>query len=84
MEDYTSKSEEYDFVSLKEDRGFKKDLVKFFSGGRYQMSADEMKEKGFDGLTKDFVEHMRGQSWNEVTAAKDYNYVTNKDLDDSG
>ena len=84
MEDYTSKSEEYDFVSLKDDRGFKKDLVKFFSGGRYQMSADEMKEKGFDGLTKDFVEHMRGQSWNEVTAAKDYNYVTNKDLDDSG
>lgn len=82
--DYTSRAEETDFISLAEDDEFKKDLVRFFSGGRYQMSPDEMRKKGFEGLTKDFIEHMRGQSWNEVTAMKDYNYVLNKDMNDQG
>ena len=82
--DYTSKAEETDFISLVEDDEFKKDLVRFFSGGRYKMTPDEMRKKGFEGLTKDFIEHMRGQSWNEVTAMKDYNYVNNKDMDERG
>ena len=84
MVDYSNRTEDYDFLSLQEDEDFQLDLVKFFSGGRYKMSSGEMRERGIEGLSKDFVEHMRGQSWNEVTAAKDLNYVLNKDYDEKG
>lgn len=73
-----------DFTSLVEDDEFKADLVKFFSGGRYKYTKEQMREKGFDGLAKDFVEHMRFQDWNEVTAVKDLNYVKNKDMGEGG
>jgi len=79
MVDYTQRAEETDFVSLVEDDEFKADLVKFFSGGRYKYSKEEMLDKGFDGLAKDFITHMRYQSWNEVEAVRDLNYVKNKD-----
>lgn len=84
MVDYTQKSEETDFVSLVEDDEFKADLVKFFSGGRYQYSREEMLERGFEGLAKDFVTHMRYQSWNEVEAVRDLSYVRNKDYNPAG
>ena len=79
MVSYIDNSAETDFVDLVEDVEFKKDLIRFFSGGRYSYTPEEMRKKGFDGLTSDFVEHMRGQSWNEVTAVKDLNYANNKD-----
>ena len=79
MASYIDNSADTDFVDLVEDAEFKKDLVRFFSGGRYRYSSEDMQKKGFDGLTSDFVEHMRGQAWNEVTAVKDLNYANNKD-----
>jgi len=82
--DYIKKASETKFVDLAEDIEFKKDLVRFFTGGRYKYSREEMEERGFEALTKDFVEHMRGQSWNEVTAIRDLNYVRNKDMSQSG
>jgi len=84
MVDYINKAPDTDFVNLTEDDDFKRDLVRFFSGGRYKYTKDEMREIGFDGLTKEFVEHMRAQSWNEVTAVKDLNYVKNKDFSQRG
>lgn len=84
MVDYTQKAEETDFVSLIEDDDFKADLVKFFSGGRYKYSREEMQKRGFEGLAKDFVTHMRYQSWNEVEAVRDLAYVKNKDYNPVG
>ena len=84
MVDYTEKAEESDFTSLIDDADFKADLVKFFSGGRYKYSKEDMLERGFDGLAKDFVTHMRYQSWNEVEAVRDLNYVKNKDNNELG
>jgi len=73
-----------DFMDYVDNEDFQADLVRFFSGGRYKYTVDQMKEKGFEGLAKDFVEHMRFQGWNEVTAARDLNYVRNKDMDERG
>ena len=73
-----------DFMDYVDNEDFQADLVRFFSGGRYKYTVDQMKEKGFDGLAKDFVEHMRFQGWNEVTAVRDLNYVRNKDMDERG
>ena len=84
MADYIKKAPDSKFVDLVDDIEFKKDLVRFFSGGRYMYSKEEMKERGYEGLTADFVEHMRGQSWNEVTALRDLSYVRNKDMDERG
>lgn len=84
MVEYINKAPDTDFVNLVEDDDFKRDLVRFFSGGRYKYTKDEMREIGFDGLTKEFVEHMRAQSWNEVTAVRDLNYVKNKDFSQTG
>ena len=84
MADYIKKSSDTKFVDLAEDVEFKKDLIRFFTGGRYNYTREEMEERGFEALTKDFVEHMRGQSWNEVTAIRDLSYVRNKDMSQSG
>ena len=84
MAGYIDKAPDTNFVDLVEDDDFKRDLVRFFSGGRYKYTKDEMRKIGFEGLTKEFVEHMRAQSWNEVTAVKDLNYVKNKDFSQKG
>lgn len=86
MAEYLKKAgtEDTDFLSLAEDKDFQADLVRFFSGGRYKYSKEQMKEKGFDGLAKEFVTHMRWQDWNEIEAVRDYNYVQNKDLPEAG
>ena len=84
MSTYAERAEETSFTSLIEDDEFKADLVKFFTGGRYQYSREDLLERGFDGLAKDFVEHMRYQSWNEVEAVRDLTYVNNKDYDVRG
>lgn len=84
MAGYIDKAPDTNFVDLVEDDDFKRDLVRFFSGGRYKYTKDQMREIGFEGLTKEFVEHMRAQSWNEVTAVKDLNYVKNKDFSQKG
>ena len=84
MSDYVQKAPDSSFIDLVEDDDFKRDLVSFFSGGRYKYTKDEMREMGFENLTKDFIEHMRAQSVNEVTATKDLNYVRNKDFSYKG
>lgn len=84
MTNYKNTEEDYDFSKLVEDDGFKADLVKFFSGGRYKYTEEDMLERGFEGMTEDFVEHMRYQSWNEVEAVRDLSYVRNKDYNPEG
>lgn len=84
MANYLQREDEYDFSQLVEDDEFKADLVKFFTGGRYNYSEEEMREKGFEGLAEDFVTHMRYQSWNEVEAIRDLSYVKGKDYDPRG
>jgi len=84
MVEYIENVKDGSFFDLKDDYDFQVDLVQFFSGGRYNKSKEEMKELGFDGLTKEFIEHMRYQSSNEVTAIKDLNYALNKDVHRKG
>ena len=79
MESYLDGVEEKDFTSLVENEDFKKDLVRFFRGDRYEYSDKDLNEKGFDGLANDFAEHMRFQEWNDATAIKDLNYINNKE-----
>jgi hypothetical protein len=84
MTSYLQDIEEKSFVDLVDNYDFKVDLVKFFSGGRYNMSREEMQEQGYENLAKKFAEHMRFQSWNDATAVKDLNYVNNKQFSSEG
>jgi len=71
MSDYLDKVSGKKFMDLLEEKEFKKDLVRFFSGPIYSMTPEEMKERGFEGLANDFVRHMRYQSTNEFSAIRD-------------
>jgi len=82
MVNYINQVEGKKFLEMSGDADFQKDLVRFFSGGRYRLSADEMKERGAEGLANDFVEHMRYQASNEVSALKDLQYVQDKENTD--
>jgi len=75
---YLENIEEKNFMDLVKEDDFKVDLVRFFSGGRYNMSKEEMKEQGFEKLAQKFAEHMRFQSAHDATALKDLNYVRDK------
>jgi hypothetical protein len=81
MGSYIEEADGKYFTDFVKNPEFQKDLVKFFSGSRYGMTAEEMKELGANGLAEKFVEHMRWQDTNEMTALKDYNYVQQKGLD---
>ena len=78
MTSYLENIEEKNFMDLVKEDDFKVDLVRFFSGGRYNMSKAEMKEQGFEKLAQKFAEHMRFQSAHDATALKDLNYVRDK------
>jgi hypothetical protein len=80
MANYLEEVEGKYFTDLKENPEFQKDLVQFFKGSRYGLTVSEMKELGAEGLTDKFVEHMRWQDTNEITALKDYNYVKQENL----
>lgn len=69
------------FTDFKKNPEFQKDLIQFFKGSRYGLTKEEMKELGAEGLAEKFVEHMRWQDTNEITALKDYNYVKQENLD---
>jgi hypothetical protein len=84
MAEYINKATDGAFLDLIEDKDFQKDLVQFFTGGRYNYTEEDYRKKGVKGLANDFVEHMRVHEWNEVTAAKDLNYALNKDVDIRG
>lgn len=58
-------------TDLTENPEFRKDLITFFTSDRYGYSREDIEELGVDGLTNDFIEHMRWQDTNEVTLAKD-------------
>lgn len=60
---------------LKEKPEFQDDLIRFFNGGRYNMTPQEIEEAGVDGLYDKYVDHMRFQEVNEATALKDLFYV---------
>jgi hypothetical protein len=64
---------------LKEDTKFQQDMINLFMSRRYGYSADKVKEKGVDGLFKDFAEHMRYQDTNEYTAARDLFFVKDEE-----
>ena len=80
MGSYLEEVDGKDFMELKDNPEFQKDLVLFFRSSRYGLSVDEMKELGADGLADKFVEHMRWQDTNEITALKDYNFVKQENL----
>lgn len=80
MASYLEEVDGKDFMELKDNPEFQKDLVLFFRSSRYGLSGEEMKELGAEGLTDKFVEHMRWQDTNEITALKDYNFVKQENL----
>jgi hypothetical protein len=76
MSDYLEQVEGKKFLDLVDDENFQRDLVRFFSGSRYGFTREEIEELGPQGLAEEFVQHMRWQSTNEMTALNDYRYVT--------
>jgi len=81
---YSDKAPGNTFMDLVEDDEFKQDLVRFFSGGRYSLSQEEMRELGYEGLAEKFVTHMRWQSTNEWTAGRDLTYVMKDKYNEDG
>lgn len=79
MTSYLEQVEGKDFTDLVENEDFQRDLVRFFSGSRYGMSAEEIQDLGPQGLAERFVEHMRWQSTNEYSALQDLSYVRDKE-----
>lgn len=79
MSNYLEKVKDKEFISLKDDSDFQDDLIRFFTGDRYNYSREELLEKGAEGLTEDFITHMRYQATNEVTALKDLQYVQDRE-----
>ena len=75
MSDYFQSVRGQNLDTLKKDKDFQKDLITFFAGGRYNMTSDEIKKVGVDGLYDKYLEHMRYQESNEATAFKDLYYV---------
>ena len=71
MSAYYERVQGQKITDLKEDENFKKDLVRFMSSSRKNYSIDELKEKGFDWMLDEYVEHMRSQDTNEATALQD-------------
>tara|TARA_R110002153_G_scaffold172570_1_gene325471 strand:+ start:110 stop:3847 length:3738 start_codon:yes stop_codon:yes gene_type:complete len=72
---YIENAADNKFTDLVGDEDFDKDLKDFFSGGRYNYTDEEMNKLGNKQLANDFVEHMRFQTFNEGTAARDLLYV---------
>ena len=60
---------------LKDNKDFQKDLVRFLSSERINYSIDELREGGVDFMVDEYVEHMRGQDANEVTALRDLSFA---------
>ena len=84
MANYVERVKDNSFLELQSDPEFQKDLVQFFSGGRYNKTIKEMIDLGVEGLTEEFVTHMRYQAANEVTAIKDLNYANSKSVSRKG
>ena len=61
------------FDDLLENEEFEEDLKKFFSGGRYNYSKEQLEDTA--QLADDFAQHMRWQSTNEATAVFALLYV---------
>ena len=64
---------------LKDDKEFRKDLVRFMSSSRKNYSVDELREKGFDWMIDEYVEHMRSQDTNEATALQDLYFARDEE-----
>ncbi|MAO25153.1 MAG: hypothetical protein CMJ25_30800, partial [Phycisphaerae bacterium] len=73
MASYLKDIEEKDFMDLLGNEEFEQDLKRFFQGGRYNYSDEQVQDT--KGLARDFVQHMRWQDTNEATAVFDLNYV---------
>ena len=69
------------FDDLLENEEFQEDLKKFFSGGRYNYSKEQLEDTS--QLADDFAQHMRWQSTNEATAMFDLLYVQKSDKEAS-
>lgn len=80
--DYFERTEGKKFNEMVNDPEFQSDLIKFFTSSRYNYSKEDIMELGPEGLTDEFIEHMRWQGSNEATIAIDYNFVKNAEKDD--
>ena len=76
MANYINEASEKYFTDLVGDNTFDEDLKSFFTGGRYNYTPEEINNISTGQLANDFVEHMRYQTSNEATAAKDLLYVS--------
>lgn len=72
---YYEKVQGKKFNELVEDTEFQKDLIKFFTGNRYNYSKKDIEELGPAGLADRFIDHMRYQDTNEATVAKDLFFI---------
>ena len=74
---YVEQAEGKYFDDLLDNEEFQEDLKKFFSGGRYNYSKEQLEDTA--QLADDFAQHMRWQSTNEATAMFDLLYVQKSD-----
>ena len=74
---YVEQAEGKYFDDLLNNEEFQEDLKKFFSGGRYNYSKEQLEDTA--QLADDFAQHMRWQSTNEATAMFDLLYVQKSD-----
>ena len=79
MENYLDKASGSTIEELKDEPGFQEDLKKFLGGARKGYSEKELASKNVDWMVDEYVEHMRGQDANEVSALKDLFYVRNEE-----
>ena len=86
MEDeYFAEAEGKNFLDLVNDPRVQKDLVRFFKGKRYNYTNEDIKKMTPEEVGNLFVDHMRYQEVNEMTVAKDLNFVyrSQKEGDDA-
>lgn len=79
MPNYFETVKGQDLDTLKSDPQFQDDLIRFFGSKRYNMSSEEMKKQGLDGLYNKYLEHMRYQAANEWTTGWDLYFVRDKE-----
>jgi len=83
MGEYVEEAKGKTIVELKENVDFQTDLVRFLSSSRKNFSVKELQKKGVDFMIDEYVEHMRGQDTNEVTALKDLYFAKDENARES-
>lgn len=79
---YIEKAKGAYVTDLKDDYEFQKDLVHFLSSSRKDYTIPQLKELGVDGMIDEYIEHMRSQDVNEMTAIMDLNFARDESVDE--